>query len=207
MNKKKKWIITAIVLVVFCLILGLYNLLNDKAPASDDAAKAPIAPRRQSTLNVNGRIVRPQRLTDGITTVGNLLPDEEVDLSFETSGKIVAINFQEGTVVRKGELLAKVNDLPLVAQLSRYEAQLKLAEDRVYRQSALLKKDAVSQEAYEQARTELAMLNADIDIVKSNIALTELRAPFDGVIGLRNVSEGATPRPASWWPSSRRFRP
>lgn len=74
MNKKKKWIITAIVLVVFCLILGLYNLLNDKAPASDDAAKAPIAPRRQSTLNVNGRIVRPQRLTDGITTVGNLLP-------------------------------------------------------------------------------------------------------------------------------------
>lgn len=195
MNKKKKWIITAIVLVVFCLILSLYNLLNDKAPASDDAAKAPIAPRRQSTLNVNGRIVRPQRLTDGITTVGNLLPDEEVDLSFETSGKIVAINFQEGTVVRKGELLAKVNDLPLVAQLSRYEAQLKLAEDRVYRQSALLKKDAVSQEAYEQARTELAMLNADIDIVKSNIALTELRAPFDGVIGLRNVSEGAYASP------------
>ena len=196
MNKKKKWIITAIVLVVFCLILGLYNLLNDKAPASDDAAKAPIAPRRQSTLNVNGRIVRPQRLTDGITTVGNLLPDEEVGLSFETSGKIVAINFQEGTVVRKGELLAKVNDLPLVAQLSRYEAQLKLAEDRVYRQSALLKKDAVSQEAYEQARTELAMLNADIDIVKSNIALTELRAPFDGVIGLRNVSEGAYASPS-----------
>ena len=197
MNKKKKWIITAIVLVVFCLILSLYNLLNDKAPASDDAAKAPIAPRRQSTLNVNGRIVRPQRLTDGITTVGNLLPDEEVDLSFETSGKIVAINFKEGSIVRKGELLAKVNDLPLVAQLSRYEAQLKLAEDRVYRQSALLKKDAVSQEAYEQARTELAMLNADIDIVKSNIALTELRAPFDGVIGLRNVSEGAYASPST----------
>ena len=108
----------------------------------------------------------------------------------------MAINFQEGTVVRKGELLAKVNDLPLVAQLSRYEAQLKLAEDRVYRQSALLKKDAVSQEAYEQARTELAMLNADIDIVKSNIALTELRAPFDGVIGLRNVSEGAYASPS-----------
>ena len=83
-----------------------------------------------------------------------------------------------------------------MAQLSRYEAQLKLAEDRVYRQSALLKKDAVSQEAYEQARTELAMLNADIDIVKSNIALTELRAPFDGVIGLRNVSEGAYASPS-----------
>ena len=88
-----------------------------------------------------------------------------------------------------------MNDQPLLAQLRRYEAQLKLAEDRVYRQSALLEKDAVSQEAYEQARTELATLNADIDIVKSNIALTELRAPFDGVIGLRNVSEGAYASP------------
>ena len=88
------------------------------------------------------------------------------------------------------------NDKPLLAQLSRYEAQLKLAEDRVYRQSALLEKDAVSQEAYEQARTELAMLNADIDIVRSNIALTELHAPFDGVIGLRNVSEGAYASPS-----------
>ena len=140
--------------------------------------------------------MRPQTLTDGITSVGSLLPDEEVDLSFETSGKIVSINFQEGSTVRKGELLAKVNDKPLLAQLSRYEAQLKLAEDRVYRQSALLEKDAVSQEAYEQARTELAMLNADIDIVRSNIALTELHAPFDGVIGLRNVSEGAYASPS-----------
>ena len=99
-------------------------------------------------------------------------------------------------MVRKGDLLAKVNDKPLQAQLSRYEAQLKLAQDRVYRQSALLEKDAVSQEAFEQARTELATLNADIDIVKQNIALTELRAPFDGIIGLRNVSEGAYASPS-----------
>lgn len=94
--------------------------------------------------------MRPQTLTDGITSVAACSPDEEVDLSFETSGKIVSINFQEGSTVRKGELLAKVNDKPLLAQLSRYEAQLKLAEDRVYRQSALLEKDAVSQEAYDR---------------------------------------------------------
>ena len=195
MNKKKKWIITAIILAVFCAALGIYNYYGKRSPAEESAGE-PIAPRSRNTLNVNGLIIRPQSLTDGITTVGNLLPDEEVDLSFETSGKIVAINFQEGAVVRKGQLLAKVNDRPLQAQLSRYEAQLKLAEDRVYRQSALLERDAVSQEAYEQARTELATLNADIDIVKSNIALTELCAPFDGIIGLRNVSEGAYASPS-----------
>lgn len=195
MNKKKRWITTAAILAVFCAALGYYNFRHD-SPDAEAGPEALPAPRQKNVLNVNGMVIRPQTLTDGITTIGNLLPDEEVDLSFETSGKIVSINFQEGSTVRKGELLAKVNDKPLLAQLSRYEAQLKLAEDRVYRQSALLEKDAVSQEAYEQARTELAMLNADIDIVRSNIALTELHAPFDGVIGLRNVSEGAYASPS-----------
>lgn len=189
---KRKWIITAIVVAVFGLGLGGYNYYkNHKGGAEAPQAAAP----RSNILNVNGVIIAPQDLTEDIRMVGNLLPDEEVDLTFETSGKIVEINFKEGTMVRKGDLLAKVNDKPLQAQLSRYEAQLKLAQDRVYRQSALLEKDAVSQEAFEQARTELATLNADIDIVKQNIALTELRAPFDGIIGLRNVSEGAYASP------------
>ena len=195
MNKRKKWIVTAVILVVFCAVLGVYRHFGPGSSASDADPAAVSAPRKKSVLNVNGLVVRPQSLADGITMVGNLLPDEEVDLSFETSGKIVEINFKEGSIVRKGELLAKVNDKPLLAQLSRYEAQRELAEARVYRQSALLEKDAVSQEAYEQAQTELAMLYADIDIVKSNIALTELRAPFDGIIGLRNVSEGAYASP------------
>ncbi|MBR4845466.1 MAG: efflux RND transporter periplasmic adaptor subunit, partial [Bacteroidaceae bacterium] len=112
-------------------------------------------------------------------------------LSFESSGKIIRIDFDEGSHVTKGQLLAKVNDGPLQAQLKKLEAQLQLAQDRVYRQSALLEKDAVSKEAYEEAQTNLASLRADIELVKENIAQTELRAPFDGIIGLRQVSEGA----------------
>ena len=127
MNKKKKWIITAIILAVFCAALGIYNYYANRSTNEEEVTRTA-SPRSKSILNLNGVIIRPQALTDGITTVGNLLPDEEVDLSFETSGKIVAINFQEGAAVRKGELLAKVNDKPLLAQLSRYEAQLKLAE-------------------------------------------------------------------------------
>lgn len=193
MRKRIKWLITAAVLLV-AAGAGCYNLL--RTPAAEEGAGGAGPAAKGGVLHVNALVIRPQHLTDDIFTTSTLLPDEEVDLSFETSGKIVSINFQEGSTVRKGELLAKVNDKPLLAQLSRYEAQLKLAEDRVYRQSALLEKDAVSQEAYEQARTELAMLNADIDIVRSNIALTELHAPFDGVIGLRNVSEGAYASPS-----------
>ena len=187
---RRKWIITAVVAIIFCVIGGVYKYYKSSA-SNEDSGKPANKAQTGNILNVNGRIIRTQTLTDDLTMVGNLLPDEEVDLTFETSGKIIEINFQEGTLVRKGDLLAKVNDKPLLAQLARYEAQLKLAQDRVYRQNALLEKDAVSQEAYEQASTELATLNAEINIVKQNIALTELRAPFDGIIGLRNVSEGA----------------
>ena len=65
--------------------------------------------------------------------------------------------------VTAGRLLAKVNDRQLQAQLKRLEAQIPLAEDRVFRQTALLKRAAVSKEAYEQVKTELATLNADIE--------------------------------------------
>ncbi|MBP3289630.1 MAG: efflux RND transporter periplasmic adaptor subunit [Alistipes sp.] len=193
---KRKWIVTTILIIVICAIGAGYKYYTTHHVAADKSQPATkAAPAARNILNVNGLIVSTQTLTDDIAMTGNLLPDEEVDLTFETSGKIVEINFKEGTAVRKGDLLAKVNDKPLVAQLARYEAQLKLAQDRVYRHSALLERDAVSQEAYEQARTELAKLNAEIEIINSNIALTELRAPFDGIIGLRNVSEGAYASP------------
>lgn len=145
--------------------------------------------RRQ--LNVNAMILKPQKLTDIFRTKGQLLPDEEVDLSFESSGKITNIYFKEGTSVKKGTLLAKVNDQPLLAELKKLEAQIPLAQERVNRQRTLLDKDAVSQEAYQAVTTDMDKLMADIDLVKARIRQTELRAPFDGIIGLRWVSEGA----------------
>ena len=63
--------------------------------------------------------------------------------------------------------------------------------------NALLQRDAVSKEAYEQVKTELATLNADIENIKASIDMTELRAPFDGIIGLRQVSVGAYASPTT----------
>lgn len=149
------------------------------------------------TLEVSAEIIKTHEMSDQTITTGNIIPAEEVDLSFETSGKVVAIYFQEGAKVQKGELLAKINDKPLQAQLKKLETQVPLAKDRVYRQKKLLEKNAVSQEAYESVMTEYDKLMADIELVKSNIAQTELYAPFDGVIGLRQVSEGAYATPST----------
>ena len=198
MNKKTKW---GIIILVGAGIIGggIYSQLPKKNNelAAADKVMGGKSKKGKQILNVNAKVIKPQSLTDEFTTTGVLLPDEEVDLSFETSGKIVEINFEEGTSVKKGQLLAKVNDRQLQAQLQRLVSQLKLAEDRVFRQDALLKRDAVSKEAYEQVKTDLATLNADIEIIKANIELTELRAPFDGIIGLRQVSIGTYASPTT----------
>jgi membrane fusion protein (multidrug efflux system) len=196
MNKKTKWGLIAVI-VIGLSGLAIHTFIPQKNKELSEApSKAPSSAKKR-TLNVIGEIIKKSSISDGSNLTGVLLPDEEVNLSFETSGKITSIYFAEGSQVKKGELLAKINDAQLQAQLRKLEVQLKLAEDRVYRQNALLEKEAVSKEAYEQVQTDLAMLKAEIDMVKANISYTELRAPFDGIIGLRQVSEGAYTTPST----------
>jgi membrane fusion protein (multidrug efflux system) len=148
-------------------------------------------------LSVSGFLIQPVQMNDPINSTGTLRPDEEVDLAFETSGKIVGINFTEGTRVKKGDLLAKINDKPLQAQLQKLVAQKKLVEEKEFRQRSLLDKDAISQESYDQIVTELQTIEADINLVKARISETELHAPFDGIIGLRYLSEGSYANPTT----------
>lgn len=196
-DKKTKWaVLAAIALLVVGMIV--YPKMKRSAGTIDKTAQGPAkSSSAAKALNVEAEVLDYCTLTDKIIRTGSTMPDEEVDLSFESSGKIVDIYFQEGSHVKAGELLAKINDAPLQAQLKKLQAQVQLATDRVYRQRTLLEKDAVSQEAFEQVQTEYEQLMADIELVKANIAQTELRAPFDGVIGLRMVSEGAYATPST----------
>ena len=188
-----------VVVGIILLILGMIFYPKIKRAFVGDNKEQPVATpmasRGNQTLSVNAIVLKPETLNDVFRTTGVLLPDEEVNLIFEASGKITQINFKEGSFVNKGDLLAKVNDAPLQAELRKLEAQLPLAQERVYRQRTLLDKDAVSQEAFETVTTELDKLKADVELVKARINQTELRAPFSGMIGLRMVSEGAYASP------------
>lgn len=199
MNRKTKIIIFASIAV---LILGMafapkikQLFASNRQDAAISQGAAPGGAGR-SVLMVNATVLKPQTLNNMFRITGVLLPDEEVELTFESSGKITEIHFKEGSFVKKGTLLAKVNDAPLQAELKKLEAQLPLAQDRLFRQQTLLDKDAISQETYQSVATQLETLKADIDLVKARIEQTELRAPFDGMIGLRQVSEGAYASPS-----------
>ncbi|KAA6302496.1 MAG: Multidrug resistance protein MdtA [Candidatus Ordinivivax streblomastigis] len=197
--KKTTKIVLCSVIALFILGMAFYPIVSRYLKPDTVSSEITSAPASRALPAGNGKgvplqvavkIIQPENLVDVIQTMANLIPDEEVDLTFESSGKITDIYFKEGTAVKKGALLAKINDKPLQAELSKLEAQIPLAEDRVFRQKSLLEKDAVSKEAYEQVSTELEKLHADIELAKARIAQTELRAPFDGIIGLRQVSEG-----------------
>ncbi|MBQ2367872.1 MAG: efflux RND transporter periplasmic adaptor subunit [Bacteroidaceae bacterium] len=194
MNKFIKWGIVAII-VAGLAVMGI-RAFTPKV--NEEIKKTPKAKAKQSRdLNVKAVVLSPTTISDEFFVSGSIIPDEEVDLSFETSGKIIDIFFKEGTRVSKGDLLAKINDAPLQAELKKLKAQLKLYTDRMYRQNALLEKEAVSQEAFQEAETNLATLQAEIDKVEANIEQTELRAPFDGIIGLRQVSQGTYASPTT----------
>ena len=195
MNKYLKWGIVAAITAGSC-VYGYYQFaphLNEELTTADKAK----AKGAKKVLNVTAKVIKPKTLTDEIITQGILAPDEEVQLTFETSGKVTGIHFTEGTSVKKGTLLAKVNDSHLQAQLSRLNAQVPLAEERVNRQKTLLQRDAISKEAFEVVKTDLATLKAEIEQVKAQIKMTELRAPFDGVIGLRQISVGSYASPST----------
>lgn len=189
MNKITKWSIVGVI-VLGSGFLAYQHLMPHENKEMKEAPKE--AGNRQSkALNVRAVVLSQQGLTDGIFVSGSLVPDEEVNLSFESSGKITDIFFKEGTHVEKGELLAKINDAPLQADLRKKQAQVKLMQDRLFRAKALLEKEAVSKEAFQEAEANLAALEAEIEGVEAQIEQTELRAPFSGIIGLRQVSVGA----------------
>lgn len=192
MNKTFKRALT-IVIVLFIIGIIAYPKVKPLLISKQESASQGKGMTNSSKklLNVSGYHIHPQELSEYVVGTGTLNPDEEVDMSFETSGKIVSIKFTEGTRVKKGDLLAKINDKPLQAQLEKLLAQKKLTQAKEFRQRTLLDKDAISQESYDQIVTELQTIEADINLIEARISETELRAPFDGIIGLRYLSEGA----------------
>jgi membrane fusion protein (multidrug efflux system) len=192
MKNRFKLISTILVIIALAGIIvypKLQPLFTSKSKNLDN--KGRLNSPTQQILNVSGYLIKPEKFSDPLNSTGTLRPDEEVDLAFETSGKIVSIKFTEGTRVKKGDLLAKINDRPLQAQLEKLLAQKKLTEAKVFRERSLLEKDAISQESYDQIVTELQTIEADINLIQARISETELRAPFDGIIGLRYLSEGS----------------
>lgn len=181
---------------LFSLVLS--TLLLFSCGKSDKNATPP-APKGASlsVSSVEGFVAKPSTLTERVTASGNLVPAEETELHPEASGRVVNLNLPEGRLVRKGDLLLKIFDEDLKTQLRKLETQLKQAEITEQRLAELLKVKGVSQQEYDLAVLQTQTYRADIELLRVNLSKTELRAPYDGILGLRRISPGAYVTPAT----------
>lgn len=186
----KRIILIVVGIAAIAVAFGL-NRSRDKR-----ADGAPVSARSGeqgagAPLPVYTETIQARSLEERITATGSIVADEAVELVSEVSGKVVSIAFEEGTEVKRGDVLLKINDEELAAQAARAESRVTLARAQAARQNQLVAAGGTSREALDAAESEVSVLEAEATLARAQLAKTEIRAPFDGVIGLRYVSEGA----------------
>ncbi len=147
-------------------------------------------------LSVEVLIIKPQSLSADIEVPGTILAFESTEIHPEMAGRLVSFNVREGMNVSQDALLGKLFDGDLQAQMRKLEVQLKIADQTEKRQAELLKIQGISQQEYDLSLLQVHSLKADMDIIRQSIRKTEIRAPFSGRLGLKNVSPGAYVSPA-----------
>lgn len=176
-------------IVIFCIffagfiVTGCKN--NKKKIAADAKPVAPPPPK------VDGYIIKTTTLSQDIELPGTIIANEATEIHPEMSGRLTYLNATEGRNVSQGTLIAKIYDGDLRAQLQKLNIQLQVQEQTAKRYEELLKINGVSQQEYDMIVLQSNNLKADMEIVRSNIMRTEIKAPFSGTLGLKMVSPGA----------------
>ncbi|GJM30176.1 MAG: MexH family multidrug efflux RND transporter periplasmic adaptor subunit [Cyclobacteriaceae bacterium] len=173
-------------LIVYLINPTLWGLLADNSSSA-------ITPAGNQSIGipVSGIVLTPQKIDNKISVTGSVVANESVELKSEISGLVETIHFKEGTEVRKGDLLVSIDDDEILAQLEKMRYTQKLMQERELRERLLLEKEAISQEEYDIALTEMNTVVSDIKILQSQYEKTKIRAPFDGTVGLRYISNGS----------------
>ncbi len=136
-------------------------------------------------------------LAETLRVVGSLAPNETATIRPETAGLIRTIQFAEGQRVSKGDLLAKIDDSELRAQLAQSESRYDLAKQNLARAENLRQTQSNTQADYDRARSEYSAAQADIELLKVRLARTDIKAPFDGIVESRTLSAGDYVNPQS----------
>ena len=175
-------------LIIGLLITALFSFTSCKGGKENkqEASKTP-----KVSVTIDGSLVAMSSKDLSYTYTGTLLANEAIDIQPEISAKVTKIYFKEGTKVNKGQLLVKMFDADLQAQLKRNKLEIELKMKEFNRKKELIKLNGISKEEYEISENGLNTLIAEQDLLLAQISKTELIAPFSGNVGLRMVSDGS----------------
>jgi membrane fusion protein (multidrug efflux system) len=185
-----------LVIAIIVIALGgmiAYRITKNKAESdkgNDKSGKKPATP-------VTVYVVKGQDFSNTISLSGSIEANEQIEIRSEVSGIVENIAFTEGSFVTKGQVLFKINDIELRAQLAQAKTKESLASENERRAKLLLQKEAISQEEYDIASADYRTAKAQTQLIQAQIGKTTVRAPFSGKIGLRSISPGTYVTPAT----------
>ncbi|HHP5493194.1 TPA: efflux RND transporter periplasmic adaptor subunit [Aeromonas veronii] len=188
----KKWmaIMLLIAIALFGSVIG-FNLFKQKMIAQY------MANRPEPEFPVTAMVTKAQDWVPTIEAIGFIEPNQGVTLSTELAGTIDAITFESGKPVKADQLLLSLDSTVEKANLRASQAKLPAAKAKFERFQNLYKTSSISKEQLDEAEAAYRSLEADIESLKATIARREVRAPFSGVVGLRNVFLGQYLQPGT----------
>lgn len=179
-----KWIKNTIVL----LISGALVVFSSCKSGDSKGQKAGAKP---NNVSAEVYVLKPEMFQQDYTASGTLVPNEEVEIHPEITGRVTGILFKEGSFVRKGQTLVTLFDADIRAEIQKLKAQKALQNKLLERQKELVDIGGISKQDFETTQTGIASIDADIAAQEAALRRTKILAPFDGIIGIRSISEGA----------------
>ena len=159
-------------------------------PASQNEPRGATASAGTPAVGVETVTVVAETVADDVTAVGTLRSNESVVLRPEVAGRIAAIRFREGAPVKRGQVLVELDAAVQQAEVQQAKASLALAQANFGRTADLFNRKFLSQSARDEAASQLEVARANMALAEARFDRTRIRAPFDGVVGIRNVSVG-----------------
>ncbi|MGB0955193.1 MAG: efflux RND transporter periplasmic adaptor subunit [Panacagrimonas sp.] len=165
-------------------LTALLSACSQNSHSAIDAANQPTA------VPVALQLATPQTWKEELQAVGSLQAEESVTISTEIAGRIARIDFVEGEPARAGQQLIQLDDAVHRAQFEQAQANLRLSRRNAQRAEELAQRNLISAGERDQARAQLALDRARLALAEAQLKKTRITAPFDGMLGLRQVGPG-----------------
>jgi len=194
---KLKYIIYTLIFLGIAYLIYYRISANKKIENAGGGGNGGAKGGKAQSLMVDGIVVKPASFANNLEVTGTIEANESVALQSEVPGLVTGIFFKEGSNVRKGTVLVKINDRDIQAQLQEASTKQTLSASNENRAKQLLQKGAISQEEYDTSLADLKSLKAQAQLIRAQLAKTSIIAPFSGKIGLRSISVGVYITPAT----------
>jgi membrane fusion protein (multidrug efflux system) len=187
--------LAGVAVVAAAVVFRFPHHMGNAAVASASASGAGAGKPAAEVVTADGVRLKSRAVALNTTAVGTLVPNEAVALAPELSRRLVKVYAKDGARVKKGDVLFKLDDADLIAQLAELSVRKKLAAETEARQKKLRAEGLSSEADLERARSDVELIAAQMSSLGVTLSRTSIRAPFDGRLGLRMISEGAMVSP------------